>query len=360
MPGPHPPPAGRGAAPRGAPGGRGAAPGGPGPPRRSGATGAGGRRAGPLTGADPQGASRRLRPRGGGSRLRSVPPGRHTARDVRRDDLVEVFRAQGRQVVPLWAFRPPGVGRRPRDPGEAAVLRAVALRVGRQAFATWIGADRSPELPSRPGPVIPAAAIARVRADLPELRKIRHPLEVQLPRAAVTTPLLAGAGGSAIVGGSAVLFYTGGAYLSRDVGLVTEVAGPGIWPVLAVLGFERPHGAWVHAPGCGAWLSSPFACGRARPGQPAGHVRGAGRAQRAGGPADRPAPRRGALVGHRGSRMVRGHPGAPRRGEIVGGVPRDPGRGSRSGGVTPCRRDGLGPQGARPSRRGRPLSGRTG
>ncbi len=42
-------------------------------------------------------------------------------------------------------------------------------------------------------------------------------------------------------------FYTGGAYLSRDVDLVTTLPGPEIWYLLEQIGFRRQNGAWVHA-----------------------------------------------------------------------------------------------------------------
>lgn len=90
--------------------------------------------------------------------------------------------------------------------------------------------------------------IQQAGADLTRLRAVRNPLEVQLRTAAVLARLLVPIGGPVVVvGGSAVSFYTGGAYLSRDVDLVTDVPGPQIFGVLERIGFRRQDGAWIHA-----------------------------------------------------------------------------------------------------------------
>lgn len=89
--------------------------------------------------------------------------------------------------------------------------------------------------------------LVRARADLAALRDLASPLEVQLRTAAVIARVLGKTGDSVVVvGGSAVSFYTGGAYLSRDVDLVTSVSARRIAEVLPLLGFERHDGAWVH------------------------------------------------------------------------------------------------------------------
>lgn len=90
--------------------------------------------------------------------------------------------------------------------------------------------------------------IAQARVSLSALQSLTNPLEVQLRAAAVITRVLERFGDHAVVvGGSAVSFYTGGAYLSRDVDLITTVSGNQLVEVLAALGFERRDGAWVHA-----------------------------------------------------------------------------------------------------------------
>lgn len=90
--------------------------------------------------------------------------------------------------------------------------------------------------------------IAQARVSLSALQSLTNPLEVQLRAAAVITRVLERYGDHAVVvGGSAVSFYTGGAYLSRDVDLITTVSGNQLVEVLAALGFERRDGAWVHA-----------------------------------------------------------------------------------------------------------------
>ncbi|MGQ0571151.1 MAG: hypothetical protein ACT4P5_16745 [Armatimonadota bacterium] len=90
--------------------------------------------------------------------------------------------------------------------------------------------------------------LARARTDLGALRDVQNPLEVQLRTAAVINRLLARAGAPVVVvGGSAVSFYTGGAYLSRDVDLVTDASGPQITSILGQVGFNRQDRVWIHA-----------------------------------------------------------------------------------------------------------------
>lgn len=89
--------------------------------------------------------------------------------------------------------------------------------------------------------------LAKARIDLAALQTLANPLEIQLRTAAVITRALERLGGNAVVvGGSAVSFYTGGSYLSRDVDLVTAASGAALSELLVVLGFERRDGAWVH------------------------------------------------------------------------------------------------------------------
>ncbi|MDQ7843865.1 MAG: hypothetical protein QN141_13220 [Armatimonadota bacterium] len=89
--------------------------------------------------------------------------------------------------------------------------------------------------------------LAKARAELAALRALANPLEVQLRTAAVIARILERLGHPVVVvGGSAVSFYTGGAYLSRDVDLVTTASGTELRDVLTELGFERRDGAWVH------------------------------------------------------------------------------------------------------------------
>jgi predicted nucleotidyltransferase len=89
---------------------------------------------------------------------------------------------------------------------------------------------------------------AKARADLSALRSLGNPLEVQIRTAAVIASALERLGHSVVVvGGSAVSFYTGGAYLSRDVDLVTTASAAQLRELLTGLGFERRNGAWVHA-----------------------------------------------------------------------------------------------------------------
>jgi hypothetical protein len=96
--------------------------------------------------------------------------------------------------------------------------------------------------------VIPEPEIRRARDDLARLQSVQNALEVQLNTAAVISRLIAQVGDlPTVVGGSAVSFYTGGAYLSRDVDLVTSLPGPQIWDVLERIGFRRQNGAWIHA-----------------------------------------------------------------------------------------------------------------
>ncbi len=54
------------------------------------------------------------------------------------DPLKERLRTNWRRVMPLRAARPRGIRRRPRDPSAARALRALALRIGKRAFSTWI------------------------------------------------------------------------------------------------------------------------------------------------------------------------------------------------------------------------------
>lgn len=96
--------------------------------------------------------------------------------------------------------------------------------------------------------MIPEADFVRARAQLAALRQVGNPLELQLRTAAVIAGLLKPLGGTVIVvGGSAVSFYTGGAYLSRDIDLVTSVPASQIAEVLSPTGFVRTDGAWVHS-----------------------------------------------------------------------------------------------------------------
>ncbi|MCS7235107.1 MAG: hypothetical protein RMM30_03920 [Armatimonadota bacterium] len=88
--------------------------------------------------------------------------------------------------------------------------------------------------------------LAEARNRLGALREVRNPLEVQLRVAAVLSGLLREYGEPIVVGGSAVSFYTGGAYLSRDVDLLTEAGAEVLRQVLEGLGFERTGAAWVH------------------------------------------------------------------------------------------------------------------
>jgi predicted nucleotidyltransferase len=88
----------------------------------------------------------------------------------------------------------------------------------------------------------------QARTDLSALRSLANPLEVQIRTAAVIARVLDRLGHSVVVvGGSAVSFYTGGAYLSRDVDLVTSASARQLDELLTALGFERRNGAWVHA-----------------------------------------------------------------------------------------------------------------
>ncbi|MDQ7851077.1 MAG: hypothetical protein QN152_06330 [Armatimonadota bacterium] len=92
------------------------------------------------------------------------------------------------------------------------------------------------------------STVEQARADLAALKDLANPLEVQLRTAAVIARVLGRTGDSVVVvGGSAVSFYTGGAYLSRDVDLVTTAPVGRIRDILPRLGFERRNGAWVHA-----------------------------------------------------------------------------------------------------------------
>ncbi len=87
----------------------------------------------------------------------------------------------------------------------------------------------------------------RARADLVALRDLQNPLEAQLRVSAILNRLLTQlAAPVVVVGGSAVSFYTGGAYLSRDVDLVTDAPDPRIAEILERVGFTRKDGAWVH------------------------------------------------------------------------------------------------------------------
>ncbi len=89
--------------------------------------------------------------------------------------------------------------------------------------------------------------LQQARARLQALRDVPNPLELQLRVAAVLSGLLRAYGEPVVVGGSAVSFYTGGAYLSRDVDLLTEAEGQVVREVLTAVGFERRGSAWVHA-----------------------------------------------------------------------------------------------------------------
>lgn len=96
--------------------------------------------------------------------------------------------------------------------------------------------------------MIPEPEIRRARIDLRKLEGVENVLEVQLSTAAVISRLIAYVGDPpTVVGGLAVSFYTGGAYLSRDVDLVTGLPGPQIWGILEQIGFRRQNGAWIHA-----------------------------------------------------------------------------------------------------------------
>jgi hypothetical protein len=96
--------------------------------------------------------------------------------------------------------------------------------------------------------VIPEPEIRRARDELRALQSVQNVLELQLSAAAIISRLLAyAADPPTIVGGSAVSFYTGGAYLSRDVDLVTALPGPKISGILDRIGFRRQNGAWIHA-----------------------------------------------------------------------------------------------------------------
>ncbi|MGH2404842.1 MAG: hypothetical protein ACRDGN_10305 [bacterium] len=95
--------------------------------------------------------------------------------------------------------------------------------------------------------MIANAELVRARAHLAALHDLQNPLEVQLRVSAVINRLLTQtAAPVVVVGGSAVSFYTGGAYLSRDVDLVTETPTPQIGDILEQVGFTRKDGAWVH------------------------------------------------------------------------------------------------------------------
>jgi hypothetical protein len=96
--------------------------------------------------------------------------------------------------------------------------------------------------------MIPEPEIQRARHELAGLQRVENVLELQLSTAAVISRLIAQLGDPpTVVGGSAVSFYTGGAYLSRDVDLVTSLPGPQIWSLLEQIGFRRQNGAWIHA-----------------------------------------------------------------------------------------------------------------
>lgn len=81
---------------------------------------------------------------------------------------------------------------------------------------------------------------------LQSLRGVGNPLELQLRVAAVLSALLREYGEPVVVGGSAVSFYTGGAYLSRDVDLVTEADSRVLRELLQAVGFQPRGAAWVH------------------------------------------------------------------------------------------------------------------
>lgn len=90
--------------------------------------------------------------------------------------------------------------------------------------------------------------VGRARSSLSALQSLTNPLEVQLRTAAIISHVLEQFGEHAfVVGGSAVSFYTGGAYLSRDVDLITTATTTQLGQLLPALGFERRDGAWVHA-----------------------------------------------------------------------------------------------------------------
>jgi hypothetical protein len=84
------------------------------------------------------------------------------------------------------------------------------------------------------------------RSRLQSLRDVANPLELQLRVAAVLSALLREYGQPVVVGGSAVSFYTGGAYLSRDVDLVTEADRRVLRELLQAVGFQRRGATWVH------------------------------------------------------------------------------------------------------------------
>lgn len=89
-------------------------------------------------------------------------------------------------------------------------------------------------------------ALAQARARLEALRALENPLEVQLRAAAVLSRVLGDLGEPVVVGGAAVSFYTGGAYLSRDVDLIVEAEPRILRDRLEAVGFERRGSAWVH------------------------------------------------------------------------------------------------------------------
>lgn len=89
--------------------------------------------------------------------------------------------------------------------------------------------------------------LAQARASLSALQSIANPLEVQLRTATIIARTLEPQGDyTIVVGGSAVSFYTGGAYLSRDVDLITAASGDQLGELMTLLGFERRDGAWLH------------------------------------------------------------------------------------------------------------------
>lgn len=89
-------------------------------------------------------------------------------------------------------------------------------------------------------------ALAQARGRLEALRAVENPLELQLRAAAVLSRVLGDFGEPVVVGGSAVSFYTGGAYLSRDVDLVAHAEPAVLRERLEAVGFERRGSAWVH------------------------------------------------------------------------------------------------------------------
>ena len=89
-------------------------------------------------------------------------------------------------------------------------------------------------------------ALAQARGRLEALRAVENPLELQLRTAAVLSRVLGDFGEPVVVGGSAVSFYTGGAYLSRDVDLVAHAEPAALRERLEAVGFERRGSAWVH------------------------------------------------------------------------------------------------------------------